>query len=70
MRGGSIIPTQEPAVTTVLSRKNPLGLIVNIGDQDDAVKGTFYWDDGESAGIVIILNMKIFIKFCKFNRFN
>ncbi|KAM7133396.1 sucrase-isomaltase, intestinal [Molossus nigricans] len=47
LRGGYIIPTQQPAVTTTASRKNPLGLIVAL-DEDNTAKGDFFWDDGET----------------------
>ncbi|MBZ3887981.1 Sucrase-isomaltase, intestinal [Sciurus carolinensis] len=47
IRGGYIIPTQEPAVTTTASRKNPLGLIIAL-DEGNTAKGDFFWDDGES----------------------
>lgn len=46
LRGGYIIPTQQPAVTTTASRKNPLGLIIAL--DNNAAKGDFFWDDGES----------------------
>uniref|UniRef100_A0A8C6W327 Sucrase-isomaltase, intestinal n=1 Tax=Nannospalax galili TaxID=1026970 RepID=A0A8C6W327_NANGA len=49
LRGGYIIPTQEPAVTTTASRKNPLGLIIAL-DEKLSAKGDFFWDDGESKG--------------------
>ncbi|XP_026269884.2 sucrase-isomaltase, intestinal isoform X2 [Urocitellus parryii] len=47
LRGGYIIPTQEPAVTTTASRKNPLGLIIALNETNMA-QGDFFWDDGES----------------------
>lgn len=47
VRGGYIIPTQEPALTTVYSRRNPLGLIVPLDDNMEAT-GRLYWDDGEA----------------------
>ncbi|XP_071832375.1 sucrase-isomaltase, intestinal-like isoform X2 [Apostichopus japonicus] len=47
VRGGYILPTQEPANTTVYSRRNPLGLIVALNDEQRAA-GNLYWDDGES----------------------
>lgn len=31
------------------SRKNPLGLIVAL-DEDNKAKGDFFWDDGETKG--------------------
>ncbi|XP_077017064.1 sucrase-isomaltase, intestinal isoform X1 [Tamandua tetradactyla] len=51
LRGGYIIPIQEPAVTTTESRKNPLGLIIALDDNNIA-KGDFFWDDGETTGTI------------------
>uniref|UniRef100_A0A8C0TM78 Sucrase-isomaltase n=1 Tax=Canis lupus familiaris TaxID=9615 RepID=A0A8C0TM78_CANLF len=51
LRGGYIIPIQQPAVTTTASRKNPLGLIVALDDNNIA-KGDFFWDDGETKNTV------------------
>ncbi|XP_045707250.1 sucrase-isomaltase, intestinal [Phyllostomus hastatus] len=51
LRGGYIIPTQQPAVTTTASRKNPLGLIVAL-DEDNKAKGDFFWDDGETKNTI------------------
>lgn len=31
------------------SRKNPLGLIVAL-DENNSAKGDFFWDDGETKG--------------------
>ncbi|XP_071838698.1 sucrase-isomaltase, intestinal-like [Apostichopus japonicus] len=47
VRGGYIIPTQDPALTTVYSRKNPMGLIVPLDDNMEAT-GRLFWDDGEA----------------------
>jgi alpha-glucosidase len=47
IRGGSVIPTQEPGLTTMASRKNPWGLIAAL-DGTESAKGTLYVDDGES----------------------
>lgn len=47
VRGGSVLPTQEPGYTTTESRKNPWGLIVALGADGDA-EGELYVDDGES----------------------
>ncbi|XP_051054776.1 sucrase-isomaltase, intestinal [Phodopus roborovskii] len=51
LRGGYIIPIQEPNVTTTASRKNPLGLIVAL-DENQTAKGDFFWDDGETKGTI------------------
>lgn len=47
VRGGSVLPTQEPGYTTTDSRKNPWGLIVALSEDGDA-SGELYVDDGES----------------------
>ncbi|XP_019358783.1 PREDICTED: sucrase-isomaltase, intestinal [Gavialis gangeticus] len=49
LRGGYIFPTQQPANTTVYSRKKSLGLIIALDDNGQAT-GDFFWDDGESRG--------------------
>ncbi|CAH1245724.1 MGAM [Branchiostoma lanceolatum] len=48
VRGGTILPTQQPANTTVYSRKNPMGLLVAM-DDSSAASGTLFWDDGEAV---------------------
>lgn len=45
VRGGYILPTQEPALNTMLSRQNPFGLIVALDDTFSA-RGQMYYDDG------------------------
>ena len=47
LRGGYVIPTQEPAMTTRDSRRNPWGLIASLGLEGTA-QGNLYVDDGES----------------------
>lgn len=47
VRGGSVVPTQEPGMTTRESRSNPWGLLVALNLQG-AAQGTLYLDDGES----------------------
>ena len=47
IRGGSIIPMQEPALTTNKTRMNPFSLLVGLDSQGSA-KGDLYWDDGTS----------------------
>ncbi|CAL8350989.1 unnamed protein product [Lota lota] len=51
IRGGAILPTQTPAVTTTYSRRNPMGLIVALDDSQRAA-GELFWDDGDSRGTV------------------
>ncbi|XP_073088235.1 sucrase-isomaltase, intestinal [Manis javanica] len=51
LRGGYIFPIQQPAVTTTASRKNPLGLIVTL-DEDNTAKGDLFWDDGETKDTI------------------
>ncbi|XP_019347375.2 sucrase-isomaltase, intestinal [Alligator mississippiensis] len=51
LRGGYIFPTQQPANTTVYSRKKSLGLIIALDDNGQAT-GDLFWDDGESRGTV------------------
>uniref|UniRef100_A0A8C8BMQ7 alpha-glucosidase n=1 Tax=Otus sunia TaxID=257818 RepID=A0A8C8BMQ7_9STRI len=48
LRGGYIFPFQRPATTTVASRKNPMGLIIALDDNNEAA-GELFWDDGEST---------------------
>ncbi|KAK2090614.1 hypothetical protein P7K49_031871 [Saguinus oedipus] len=58
LRGGYIIPIQEPDVTTTASRKNPLGLIVALNENNTA-KGDFFWDDGETKGCELLNKLDI-----------
>lgn len=47
IRGGSILPIQEPGNTTTTTRANPYGIIVTPDEQSSA-SGNLYLDDGES----------------------
>jgi alpha-glucosidase len=47
IRGGAVLPIQEPGYTTTESRKNPWGLIVALAE-DGSASGSLYVDDGES----------------------
>ncbi|KAL6037192.1 hypothetical protein STEG23_003002 [Scotinomys teguina] len=47
VRGGYILPCQEPAQNTYLSRQNFMKLIV-AADDNQMAQGTLFWDDGES----------------------
>lgn len=49
VRGGSVIPMQDPAVTTTLQRKNKFKLYVTL-DAIGNADGELYWDDGEELG--------------------
>ncbi|XP_077637215.1 maltase-glucoamylase [Crocuta crocuta] len=51
LRGGHVFPTQQPATTTVASRRNPLGLIIAL-DENKEAKGELFWDDGETKDTV------------------
>nr|BAD18495.1 unnamed protein product [Homo sapiens] len=47
VRGGYILPWQEPAMNTHSSRQNFMGLIVALDDNGTA-EGQVFWDDGQS----------------------
>lgn len=47
LRGGYIVPQQEPALTTVESRTNPFLLTVALSAEGWA-RGELFWDDGDS----------------------
>lgn len=47
IRGGNVIPTQEPALVTRDARRNPWGIIAALSVGGTAA-GTLYIDDGES----------------------
>jgi alpha-glucosidase len=47
IKGGSILPLQEPGNTTEVSRRNPWGLLVTL-DGSGKAAGDLYIDDGES----------------------
>ncbi|XP_068602006.1 sucrase-isomaltase, intestinal [Brachionichthys hirsutus] len=51
IRGGAILPTQRPDVTTTYSRRSPMGLIVALDDNQRAA-GELFWDDGDSRETV------------------
>lgn len=47
VRGGYILPTQEPALSTMFSRSNPMGLIAALDDNGNAA-GSLFWDEGDT----------------------
>ncbi|NWV09200.1 SUIS protein, partial [Ptilonorhynchus violaceus] len=51
IRGGYILPEQEPATTTTESRLNPFGLIIALDEQGEA-SGSLFWDDGDSIDTI------------------
>lgn len=51
IRGGHIIPLQQSAMNTDLSRKKPFELLI-APDEKNRANGTMYYDDGESLNSV------------------
>lgn len=47
LRGGSVIPTQAPDVTTTKTRQKPFDLLVMLNETKQAY-GDLYWDDGDT----------------------
>lgn len=58
IRGGAVLPIQEPGLTTKASRSNPWGLIVASSKQGTA-SGSLYVDDGES----LVQNATLWVDF-------
>lgn len=50
IRGGHVIPMQQPAYTTSESRRNPFEFLIVL-DMNGQATGTLYLDDGESANV-------------------
>ena len=63
MRGGSIIPMQEPALTTHATRNNSFSLLVALDDQQNA-NGDLFWDDGESTNITQYVRKHYSVLLC------
>ncbi|KAL3875852.1 hypothetical protein ACJMK2_033763 [Sinanodonta woodiana] len=51
VRGGYVLPMQEPALTTTESRNNKFSLLVSL-DENIMATGDLFWDDGDSLGTV------------------
>lgn len=66
VRGGSVLPLQEPGYTTTASRKNPWGLIVALSD-DGVAAGSLYVDDGESLKPTASLDVQFSARDGKLN---
>ena len=58
IRGGHVLPVQEPALTTRDSRKNPWGLLAALSPEGTA-SGSLYIDDGES----LVQNATLYVEF-------
>ena len=58
IRGGHVLPIQEPALTTRDSRKNPWGLLAALSPEGTA-SGNLYIDDGES----VVQNATLYVEF-------
>nr|XP_045621913.1 sucrase-isomaltase, intestinal-like [Procambarus clarkii] len=56
--GGAILPYQVPALNTVESRQNPLGLTVAL-DGTLAASGEIFWDDGEGEHNMSLVYMSM-----------
>uniref|UniRef100_A0A3Q3A333 alpha-glucosidase n=1 Tax=Kryptolebias marmoratus TaxID=37003 RepID=A0A3Q3A333_KRYMA len=65
IRGGAILPTQKPEVTTTHSRRNSMGLLIVLDDNNQAA-GELFWDDGDSRGIRSLSQLKknVFMFMC------
>lgn len=50
IRGGSVLPVQEPAYSVEESRKNPFGVVAAL-DKEGHAAGELYLDDGESVDV-------------------
>ena len=51
LRGGHILPLQQPGLNTMKSRANPLELLAAL-DDDISGRGSIFLDDGESLATV------------------
>ncbi|CAF0830464.1 unnamed protein product [Didymodactylos carnosus] len=59
VKGGSIIPIQQYALNTNLSRQNPMSLLVAL-DQNQTAGGSLFWDDGDSVDTYENQNYNLF----------
>jgi len=58
IRGGNVVPIQEPALTTRDARQNPWGLLAALSPEGTA-SGSLYIDDGES----LVQNATLYVDF-------
>lgn len=57
VRGGSILPLQDAALTTTVGRTTPFTLLVALCQKGGAF-GTLFWDDGEQIAIERYLSVE------------
>ena len=50
LRGGSIIPVQQAAMTTTAGRSTPFSLVAAVCPYGKAF-GSLFWDDGEQVAL-------------------
>ncbi|KFY44739.1 hypothetical protein V494_01348 [Pseudogymnoascus sp. VKM F-4513 (FW-928)] len=62
IRGGSVLPMQEPALTTKASRENPWAVLVAL-DANEVASGSLYIDDGES----LVPESSLYVEFTTTN---
>lgn len=58
IRGGSIIPTQDPSTTTTEQRKNPFDILIALDDKNKA-SGELFQDDGDSQSSIVLENFSL-----------
>ena len=58
VRGGNILPMQQPAMTTAVARNTPWSLLVALSEEGSA-SGSLYLDDGESINPPATLNVDV-----------
>ncbi|PGH01895.1 alpha-glucosidase [Blastomyces parvus] len=61
IRGGSVLPMQEPALTTRAARNSPWSLLVAL-DSKSRAQGHIYIDDGESVNPNSTLSVHLIVK--------
>lgn len=55
VRGGRVVPTQAPKVTTVAQKSEPFDLLVAL-DGDGKAQGELFWDDGDNLFSTLLMN--------------
>lgn len=55
--GGNILPLQQPALTTTVSRQTPFTYLVALDESNNAA-GSLFWDDGEQLELTNYISLK------------